>query len=120
MKRPASLAFGSGIWLPGHAHRVCIGNMFKHAWPDARFAGRSEVPEAEFVHELGNEGRALLPHDLLSGPELRRTGAPVESPVAQAIDDEQCLNPCLGRAVANALPAGAILVTQYSVRDEAF
>ena len=64
------------------------------------------MADAELVHELLDERRTLIAHELLPAPELGAAGAPVEAPVAEGVDDRKRLDAGFGEAVASALPAG--------------
>jgi hypothetical protein len=62
------------------------------------------VADAKLVHELLDERRALLAHELVPVPELRAAGAPVEAPVADGANDRKRLDTGFREAVASALP----------------
>ena len=66
----------------------------------------AEVAHPKFVHELLDERRTFLAHELLPAPELVAAGAPVEAPVAEGVDDRESLDAGFREAVASALPTG--------------
>lgn len=76
----------------------------ERAWTVVRFRRGAEVAGAEFVHELLDERRALIAHELLPAPELVAARAPVEAPVAEGVDDRESLDASFRETVASALP----------------
>src|SRR5215213_8464508 len=58
----------------------------------------------KLVHQLLDERRTLIAHELLPAPELVAAGAPVEGPVAEGVDDRKSLDTRFSEAVASALP----------------
>src|SRR4051812_509663 len=69
-----------------------------------RLRRSAEVADPELIHELLDERRPLVPHELLSAPELDAAGTPGEAPVPEGIDDGKRLDTGFREAVASALP----------------
>lgn len=51
---------------------------FERSWAVVRFRRGAEVADAKLVHDLLDERRTLIAHELLSAPELVAAGAPVD------------------------------------------
>ncbi len=56
------------------------GEALERAWTVVRLRRGAEVADAELVHELRDERRTLIAHELLPASELVAAGAPVEAP----------------------------------------
>jgi hypothetical protein len=78
----------------------------------------AEVADAKLVHELLDERRTLIAHELLPAPELGAAGAPVEAPVAEGVDDRKSLDTSFREAVASALPPGCDAAGEDPCVDE--
>ena len=76
----------------------------KRVWAVVRLRRGAEVADAKLLHELLDERRTFVAHELLSGPELDGARAPVEAPVAEGLEDRERLDPRFREGVASALP----------------